>query len=70
MRIDNAAASESQGKLTYASLGLRLRQDCRFKRFVSYLHVAYDALISERNYPTSGISKYNFLRLLRFCNFC
>jgi len=34
--IDSAAASESQGKLTNTSLGLRLRQDCRLKRFVSY----------------------------------
>ena len=29
-----------------------------FKAFVSYLHVAFHPLISERNYPTSSISKY------------
>jgi len=60
LRVDSAAPSESQGKLTHTSLGLRVRQDCRFKRFVSYLHVAYNPLIPERNYPTSSISKYNF----------
>jgi hypothetical protein len=27
---------------------------------VRHLHVAYDALISDTNYPASSITKYNF----------
>ena len=35
-----------------------------WESIVYYLPVGSDALISERNYPTSGTSRYNFLRLL------
>ena len=42
------------------SLGLRFRHHFQFQRFVPCLHVAYDPLISARNYPTFSASKYNF----------
>jgi len=37
--FDSAASSGGQETLTHTSLGLRLRQNHRFQRFVSYLHV-------------------------------
>jgi len=50
-------------------------QDCRFQRFISYLHVlgiffsylhfAYDPLIIERKYPASSFIKFNFQCILR-----
>lgn len=45
LRKGNAASSGDQGKLT--AIGHRLRQHCWFQRFVSYLLVAYDPLVSE-----------------------
>jgi len=42
-----------------------LEQDCRFQRLVSYLHVACDPLIAERNYPALSIIKYNFLMFIK-----
>jgi hypothetical protein len=50
-----------------------LRQHCRFQRFICYLHVSYDPLISERSYPASSISMILMflvcLLRLRCCNF-
>ena len=40
------------------SLGLRLRQDTRFPRFVSRLHVDYIPFIYKINYPASSNNKY------------
>jgi hypothetical protein len=37
LKDDSALSSGGQGKLTF--FGLRLRQDCRYQHFVSYLHV-------------------------------
>ena len=49
-----------------ASLGLRWWQHYQFQRFfpnwqiLGTLHIAHDPLISEKYYPVSIISKYNF----------
>jgi hypothetical protein len=67
LKTDKAASTGDQSKLT-TSFGLSLWQHCVFKRFVSYLHVYYDALICEINYTASSINKHNFLCL--FCNLC
>jgi hypothetical protein len=52
--MDSAAASGGQGRIT--SLGVRLRQDCRFQIFISYSHAAYDLIIFEINYPAITVS--------------
>ena len=54
-----------------------VRQDCRYKRCVSYLHVvgnfvfylyfASNSFASEINYPASSSSKYNFYSLFFTC---
>jgi len=55
VKIDSAASSGGQGRLT--SLGLRLRQHCQFQIFISYSLAAYDLLISECSYPASTVSR-------------
>ena len=42
-------------------LACALRQGCRVRCSVSYSHVAYDSLNSGRKYPSSSISKMQFV---------
>jgi len=52
LKIDSAASSGGQGKLTYF---VYFPWPSREKAVVSHFHVASNHLISERNYPTSNI---------------
>ena len=83
LNIDSGAPSAGQVKLTYfihfpshpLEAGLSISPPfigTSWEPSVSHLHGVYDPLVPERNYPTSSISKYNFLCLftLSCCNFC
>jgi len=53
LKTDNPVSSGDQRDAVIHVLphGIRLRQHCQFERFVPYLQVAFNPLISERNYP-------------------
>jgi len=57
--LPQTKSMESQN-ISFTSLGFRLRHDYRFQHFISYLHAAYDSLLSERNSTLSDVSKCNF----------
>jgi hypothetical protein len=57
LKIDSAASSGGQGKLTYF---MYFPCSLREEAVVPHLRITSNHLISERNYPTSNISKYNF----------
>jgi len=67
LKTDSAASVGTKGGqlMSFASLSLRLRQDCRFQSYVSYFLDAYGPLIAARNYPTSSIIKCNFFMFIQ-----
>jgi len=60
--IDSAVAGGDKLKLhiSCTSLASDWGRTVDFNVFFSYLHVAYDPLITERNYPSSSFSNCNF----------
>jgi hypothetical protein len=60
MTVLPQAEAEGNAHISYNSVVLRLLQDCRFTKYVSYLHVSYCQLPRDGTLPSLIITKYSF----------